>query len=85
MLLKLLKLLHASWMAVGRWFETFWCEPDLKLVVKEGIVSLQLLQPLSVMGAVCIQGVSFPLKGGDICIPQSLQPEWHKTIRRHRL
>ena len=64
----------------GKVLQIIWCEPDLELMLKEGIVSLQLLQPLGVMRAVCIQGVSFPLEGGDICIPQGLQPEWCMTV-----
>ena len=41
--------------------ELHWLEADLQLMLKESVVSLKLLQALSVMRAVCLKGVSFPL------------------------
>ena len=35
-------------------FQTIGCEAHLQLMLKEGIVSLQLFQPLGVMGAIGI-------------------------------
>ena len=43
-------------------------------MLKQCILSLQLLQPLVVMRTVCLQRVCFSLQRRDICVPKRLQP-----------
>jgi len=45
---------------------------DLELMLKQGVFSLQLLQPLIAMSQVSLQRVSFSLEGRHIVVPQRL-------------
>ena len=51
----------------------------LKLMFKQGILSLQLFQLLVVVGTVCLQRVCLPLECRHIVVPQGLQPTGKTT------
>lgn len=55
-------------------------EADLKLMLEQGKLSLQLLQTLTIMLTVRLKGICFPLQTWNSVVSQCLQPACNSLL-----